>query len=99
MSQLHLIQNRLSFAEFDLQYNRLINQGDPVLFLNDSIYSLLEKDFLSQEFKRLTTTTEIYLIEEQVIARNISELCAGFKLIDYADFVELSINASKVVSW
>ena len=98
--QLHLIQNQFSFDLFTLQIERLVSSKDTLLFLNDSVFMLLENDFRSNKFTAITKNIEILCIDEQTNARGISELVSNnIKLINYQDFVRISQSATKVVSW
>jgi len=99
MQQLHLIQNQLSFSDFNQQFVRLVSEDDSLLFLNDSVYSLLKNEFSTNQFETLAAKISICLIDEHINARNISALCNDFRIIDYPEFVGLSLKASKVLSW
>jgi len=99
MMQLHLIQQKLSFKEFTDQFSRFASAGDQILFLNDSLYCLIEDQFNSRDFSRLSSEVNIFIIKEQAEARNICDFPEDIKQIDYSNFVDMSLKANKVVSW
>jgi len=99
MMQLHLIQQKLSLEEFKDQFSRFVSAGDHILFLNDSLYCLIETQFNSPDFSRLSSGVSISVIEEQTAARNICDFSSNINQIDYPNFVKKSLKATKVVSW
>ena len=98
-SQLHLIQTSLSLAAFEQQCLRFVSDGDSLLFLNDSVFVLLQQEFNSDTFERLTRNVAICAIDEQLQARNITRFTTNIKTISFVDFVKKSQNCAKVVSW
>ena len=98
-SQLHLIQNNLSITTLERLLLRLAADGDSLLFLNDSVFVLLQAEFNSEKFYQLTRKLEVFAIDEQLKARNINEFADNVKVISFGDFVEKSQNSSKIVSW
>ena len=98
--QLHLIQNQLSFAAFEQQFLRVVADGDSLLFLNDSVFVLLQEDFNSDRFTELCAQLSVFIIDEHIEARGISTLISShIKTISYQEFVEQCQKATKVVSW
>ncbi len=97
--QLHLIQNKLSLATFERQFLRLVADNDSLLFLNDSVLTLLEKEFSSENFEQLTRKVTLYAIDEHLQSRNITQFTHHIKTIRFQDFVEQSQSCSKTVSW
>ena len=98
--QLHLIQAQLSSKEFEQQCRRYVSDKDSILFLNDSVFTLTDKHFNSDEFRRLIGQISILALTEHLQARNIISHVAGYvEEIDYPTFVSLSQQANKVVSW
>ncbi len=98
--QLHLIQNTLSLASFERQFMRLVDEGDSLLFLNDSVFELLQQEYNTDTFVQFTRKASIFVIDEQVHARGIFELPnKNIKITRYPQFVELCQNAAKIVSW
>ncbi len=97
--QLHLIQNKLSFATFERLLLRFAADGDSLLFLNDSVFVLFLTEFQSEKFHQLINKISVYAINEHLQARNITRFTDKLKTINYADFVVKSQNCSKIVSW
>ena len=98
--QLHLIQAQLSSKEFEQQYQRCVSDKDSILFLNDSVFMLTEKNFNSDKFRQLIKQVSIKALTEHLRARNIVSHVADYvEEIDYPTFVTLSQQANKVVSW
>ena len=98
-SQLHLIQNQLDLTSFKSQLLRLTSDGDSLLFLNDSVFVLLQAAFNSEKYYQLTRKLEVFAIDEHLQARNITSSTDNVKVINFAGFVEKSQNCNKIVSW
>ena len=100
MSQLHLIQSPINFRAFKKRYALCVEKNDSILFLNDSLFSLTLNEFHSGEFTELLTNTSYLYLNEQVEARAICKLIhKAIKPIDYPEFIKLSQESSKIVSW
>ena len=100
MSQLHLIQSPITFQTFKKRYALCVDASDSILFLNDSLFSLTHNEFHSDEFTELLTNTSYLYLNEQVEARAIYKLMhKAIKPIGYLEFVKLSQESSKIVSW
>jgi len=90
----------MEFQAFEARYKLCVEEDDAIIFLNDSLFSLTMEEFGSKVFDKLTNKTAILCVNEQVVARAVSSnmpLCVS--QIDYKEFVELSQNSSKIVSW
>ncbi|PHS15286.1 MAG: sulfurtransferase complex subunit TusB [Kangiella sp.] len=93
---LHLIQKNLSNSEFDLQTNRMTNNGDQLVFMGDCVFNLT---ILNQSINQLEGLT-IYVIDSDFKARALDEnLTQQVIIIDFEQFVSLTINADKVITW
>ena len=100
MNQLHLIQSPITFQAFESRYALCVDVNDSILFLNDSLFSLAGSEFHSDNFISLMANTPCLCLDEQLDARAIGELVAQkIKPINYPEFVKLSQQASKIVSW
>ena len=100
MSQLHLIQSPILFQEFEQRFKFCVAQEDSILFLNDSLFSLTTKDFNSEYFHECIINNSIWCIEEQLNARAIADSISNkIALTDYSNFVNMSQQADKIVSW
>lgn len=93
---LHLIQNSLSASEFDLQIQRLTNNEDALVFMGDRVFDLA---ILNQSIGQMKNLT-VYVIDSDLKARALSDnLNKKIIIIDFEQFVSLTINADKVISW
>lgn len=97
--QLHLIQQTLDSASFARQFKRLVSNGDSLLFLNDAVFCLIKNDFGDSLFKKLVSNTTILVIDEQIESRGIISSISPISIINYSQFVKLSIQANKIISW
>lgn len=97
--QLHLIQDKLTLATFERTLQRLVADGDELLFLNDSVFVLLLADFSSEKFCELTSKVSVNAIDEHLQARNIADITDKLNVISFTDFIEKSQNCCKIVSW
>ncbi|MBL4743267.1 MAG: sulfurtransferase complex subunit TusB [Cycloclasticus sp.] len=93
---LHLIQKNLSSSEFDLQINRMTTNSDQLVFMGDCVFDLT---VLNQSINHLENLT-IYAIDSDLKARALTEhLSQQIIIIDFEQFVSLTIDANKVISW
>jgi len=100
MAQLHLIQNPIKADTFIQKYKLLAGDKDNYLFLNDALWSLLDKAFLEGPKSSLFKQQCCYALKEQCDARNMTHrLAQSVTLIEYGDFVILCQESDKVVSW
>ncbi len=99
INQCHLIQNEMSLNSFKENLSRLTSQGDSLLFLNDGLFMLIKKDFKNDEFKQLTHHLSLNAIDEQIESRAISKLMGSINEINFSEFVALTQNCKKVISW
>jgi len=101
MAQLHLIQTQLEFTNFRSNYQRFVSDKDSLLFLNEGLVNLLSKDYLSESFIQITSSNELFALDEQLTAQaiNISGTVGQIQAIDYQKFIALCQSTSKVVAW
>lgn len=69
--------------------------SDTLLLLGDGIYHLSTENLMQP---LLATTVHIYALEEDVKSRR-PDLITKVPLINYCQWVEMTIKASPVVSW
>lgn len=98
-NQLHLVENSVNIEVFIKQLNRYCQNGDTILFLNDSIYSLMTTEFNNESFFKLTKQLTLLVLKEHCEARALKELPKSIRNIQYQEFANLSINSTKVISW
>lgn len=101
MTNLHLIQNSIDSKEFNKNICLYASAGDSVLFLNDSLFSLLKLNSIKQEAQSNVHNLKIYAISEQLEARGIRDIPNNvvINMIDFVTFTELSQQSNKVISW
>ena len=72
-----------------------ISAEDGLLFIQDGVYAIKHQDFLA----KLEELSNLYLLSDDLKARAISAENPKFKQISYEQFVDLSLQYSKVLSW
>ena len=76
---------------------RLATADDAILLIEDGVYAAMkESQFLSQ----IKSSPLIYALEEDIVARGITnKIASTIKLIDYAGLVDLTIAHSPIQTW
>ena len=72
-----------------------MSSEDGLLLMQDGVYAIKHQDFLP----RLVAHANVYVLTDDLKARAISTETPKFKQISYEQFVELSLQYSKVLSW
>jgi tRNA 2-thiouridine synthesizing protein B len=92
---LHLIFE-LSSATLE----RLPNQK-AVIFLNNAVFHLAKNSTFQIALTELFTTTQCYVLSNDLICRGIHTnlLIDGIISIDYAQFVQLTVEHSPIQTW
>lgn len=74
--------------------------GSAVLLIEDGVYGALEGSTASSQVKSAMEKVTVYALESDVKTRGIADkVIEGIKLVDYAGFVGLACEHSKVNSW
>ena len=74
--------------------------GSAVLLIEDGVYGAIEGSVASDKVKAAMESVTIYALESDVKTRGIAgKVIEGIKLVDYAGFVGLACEHSKVNSW
>ena len=77
---------------------RLLSEDDGLLLCGDAVYALLADTPQLQALELIPDSIQLYALEEDVQARSIdAPACA--QVIDYPEFVRLSLKFPKVNSW
>lgn len=78
-----------------------IDAGDAVLFIRSAVLVLLSGNILRERLKTMSIQNQLFTLSPDLAARGISagELLEGIRIIDYADFVELTIEHPVINSW
>jgi tRNA 2-thiouridine synthesizing protein B len=72
-----------------------ISPEDGLLLIQDGVYAIKHQDFLQS----LEQVSNVYLLENDLNARAISSENPKFTQISYEQFVDLTLQYSKVLSW
>jgi len=72
--------------------------GDALLLLEDGVYLLLRETF--RQWTSNNPALHFFALTPDLAARGISDrIPAALNLVDYTEFVSLSLQHDKVVSW
>lgn len=98
--QLHLVQSSLSCNDFVQNLERYAVEGDLILFLNDSAFSLTDRRYQSIIDDCHLAKVNLSALKEQIEARAIEQwISSKIERLSYPEFVEISLSADKVISW
>lgn len=76
------------------------SSGSAVLLIEDGVYGALKGTVSSDTVQAAMDNVTIYALESDVNTRGIADkIIDGVKLVDYAGFVALACEHSKVNSW
>ncbi|WP_343192553.1 sulfurtransferase complex subunit TusB [Buchnera aphidicola (Taiwanaphis decaspermi)] len=88
-------------SPFDTDINLLLSMiriSDDLLFLQDSVISVIKNNIFLEKF--LKCPAKLYVLKNDVYARGIkNKISKKIKLINYYEFVKLTIKHSKSISW
>jgi len=99
MSTLHLL------AHSPFNDNRfssclpLLDDGDGLLLSGDAVHALQPGSAALQSLQQLPAGVAIYALQEDLLARGLSEYPERVSDIEYSVFVDLCIHYSSVNSW
>lgn len=77
---------------------RFIQPGDPVLFLEDGVYTLDDRSRFKKIVQNLLKTNPVYGLGPDLKARGIAQVVKKTQQIDYDGFVDLVVE-HQVNSW
>ena len=93
MAILHIINK---IEEFNNLLLKTIAKEDSVLLIEDALFMLQShNDFI----KRLAKKHQVYGIKQDAEARAVATIAADISMIDYDQFVSLTEEHSKILSW
>lgn len=92
---LHLV-----FELSPVTLQRLANQAG-IVFLNNAVLGLLKNSAWQIMLTELLSTTPCYVLNDDLILRGIETnlLFDGIIPIDYAQFVQLTVNHTPIQTW
>lgn len=92
-SQLHLISRPITQEQLNQQLS-FVSEGDGIVFMQDSCYSLqapsIQASLAYQNF-------EVYAVSRDMKARNINY--QQVNIVNYQQLVQLSLQYDKTISW
>jgi tRNA 2-thiouridine synthesizing protein B len=94
---LHLIfQSPIDIAVLDRMAS-----GDVAVFLESAVLGLLQKSTFAEILSNKLDTIRLCVLSEDMASRGIlaSELVLGLEIIDYAGFVNLTVENPLITSW
>ena len=75
-----------------------VSSKDTILLIEDGVYSALEAH--SKLFQHLSNDIKVLALEADVSARGlIGKLSSNIQVVSDSEFVKLSCNNDKVISW
>ncbi len=101
MSILHTV-NKSPFEKNSLESClRYAKSGSAVLLIEDGIYAALAGTTFEQRVTTAMSELDFYCLASDVKARGFSSsnVMDGIKLVDYAGFVDLTVEYEKVQAW
>ncbi len=78
--------------------SRFVQSGDPVLFLEDGVYSVAKNTRFNDLIGKLVEESDVYVLSPDLEARGIEQIMENVKKIDYEGFVDL-VEKHQVNSW
>ncbi|MCF2947046.1 sulfurtransferase complex subunit TusB [Paraglaciecola aquimarina] len=68
---------------------------DKVILVQDAVYACTHRDLA----KKLAKFKPVYCIQDDLVARGLTNVQQGFQVICYKEFVELTLTYKQVISW
>lgn len=100
MSELHTV-NKSPFekSSFDSCLEHALD-GSAVLLYEDGVYAAI-KGTASEQKVKSAQGVKFYALGPDIKARGLAEdrVIEGIEIVDYAGFVDLAVEHSKLVSW
>ena len=87
---LHIINKAPEHARFR-HCLASVQQGDTLLLIEDAVLALLDRE------RQLPGAS--YGLETDANARAVANRVPGEQLVDYAGFVQLTVNHSRIINW
>lgn len=94
---LHLVFNLFDASRF----TRLSNQHSIIVFLDNSVLSLLEGSIFEDKLFELTQLVPCYVLLDDLVFRGLlqEQLIKGVTCINKAELVKLTIEHTPIYSW
>lgn len=80
---------------------RLAKDGSSILLIEDAVYAAVEGNSFAAKVSEAANKFKIYVLEPDLKARGMNNktLLDGVTAVDYAGFVDLTIEHDSVQSW
>lgn len=99
MNTLHLLSHS-PFTDSRLSSClRLLSIHDGILLSGDAVYALQSGTAQRQALELMPDSIALFALDEDLLARAISDLPTRVRRLDYPAFVELTLRYVKVNSW
>jgi sulfur relay protein TusB/DsrH len=94
---LHII----SRAPLETAILERIASGDRVIFIENAVFTLLQQGQMQKLLAQLTSNTHCYALVPDLEVRGIGlqTIIPGIEVIDYAGFVQLTVEHPVIQSW
>ncbi|PIE43075.1 MAG: sulfurtransferase complex subunit TusB [Gammaproteobacteria bacterium] len=97
---LHLIARSIETNELVTLLNACIQPGDTCLFIQSGVYQTLNQQFDHLFVSLDTQEVDFAVLTDHVLARGLADLLAPtVRSIDYPEFVKLSADHEKCITW
>ena len=101
MSMLHIV-NKSPFEKNSFQscLNHA-NAGDSILMIEDAAVGAIKGSSFSAELTSALSEKKVYVLGGDLAARGINQdrMIDGIEVVDYAGFVDLTVNNETTQSW
>ncbi len=101
MTTLHLLQRPINRHDFIKQVKLFYAPNDSILLLDDAVFSLTGLCQSAELWSLSEFKGPFLALQEHLDARGLENLLSQEKVksIDYQQFVELSVETQKTISW
>lgn len=99
MATLHLLSHSPFSDDRLVSCLRLLGQGDAVMLTGDAVYALTKGTEQRQRLESLNPSNSLFALQEDLLARGLTDLPERAQAVDYAGFVELCCRFDRVNSW
>ncbi|MGK0269790.1 MAG: tRNA 2-thiouridine synthesizing protein B [Cocleimonas sp.] len=101
MAMLHIV-NKSPFEK--MSFGSCLNHakpGDSILMIEDAAVGSIKNSSFSEQLTSALADKKVYVLGGDLAARGIdqSRMIDGIEVVDYAGFVDLSVNNETTQSW
>lgn len=95
--QLHIIRNNLTPKALQTIHQR-IDEQDLILFITDGVLTLFAKSN-ERYLEPFINTQRLYVLKDDLKSRGLTISASTAKSINYSEFVDLTLQSSKSITW